>query len=65
MKDVQCYEPFGGIALRNHFHCYYYIRTKYQDLENHIKGNKRIAALSARNITPLTKRLKCAESSAV
>ena len=38
-------------------HCYGYLEARYQDLKDHINSNKRIATMSARNITPLAKIL--------
>ena len=34
MKDVQCYELFGGIALKNHAFSFFIIRQNINELSN-------------------------------
>ena len=45
-------------------YCNCELKAKYQDLKNHIKSKKHVAALSVQNITPLTNIFKCTSSSA-
>ena len=40
-------------------YCNCELKAKYQDLKNHVKSKKHVAALFARNILPLTNIFEC------
>ena len=54
----------SGNSNKSCKYCNCELKAKYQDLKNHIKSNKLVAALSARNIIPLTNIFKCTKNNA-
>ena len=63
LKD-RIMEIFGNSNKSCCKYCNCKLKAKYQNLKNHIKSNKHAAALSARNITPLTNIFKCTKNNA-
>ena len=49
----------GNYNKSSYNYCNCELKAKYQGLKNHVKNKKHVAALFARNITPLTDIFEC------